>query len=76
MKHSLEKFVNNNEMEMEVFQVDAFPVKEAYSQLANYLIVEDDPKETNRKICAIYFSGHSIYFPNNEETFEKIIVKK
>ena len=28
------------------------------------------------KLCAIYFSSNGIYFPNTENTFNEIIIKK
>lgn len=63
--------------EDKVFQVDSEIVKNAYRNLDNYLIVEDDTNiEANEKICALYFSGHSIYFPNNEQVFNNQIIKK
>ncbi len=62
---------NNNP----VFQVDSKIVKSSYSSMDNYLIIHDT-NNTSTNVCAIYFSGHSIYFPNDENTFKKVINKK
>lgn len=58
-----------------VFQVDSAIVKQAYTSLDNYLII-NSPNNEDSKICAIYFSGHSIYFPNNEPSFKQNIINK
>ncbi len=57
-----------------VFQVDSPIVRNAYETLDNYLVITEPDK--TEKICAIYFSGHSIYFPNDEKTFKKEILIK
>ena len=40
----------------------------------NYLIEYSIHSQSN--LCAIYFSSNGIYFPNTENTFNEIIVKK
>lgn len=57
-----------------VFQVDSEIVRNSYENADNFLIIHDDSSKSNA--CAIYFSGHSIYFPNNEEAFKRNIVEK
>lgn len=57
------------------FQVDSEIVQSAYNEMPNYLIEYDD-NNSGIGICAIYFSSHDIYFPNNEEQFRKKIIEK
>ena len=57
------------------FQVDSEIVQTAYNEKANYLIEYDD-NNSDSGICAIYFSSHGIYYPNNEEQFRKRILEK
>ena len=49
-----------------VFQVDSLLARKAYNELDNFLIEYDTTSDVSKKICAIYFSGHSIYYPNTE----------
>lgn len=66
--------VNIYNKENPVFQVDSEIVKKTYKECDNYLIEYDDRyKETN--ICVIYFSGHSIYYPNDIECFKRTIIE-
>lgn len=67
--------INLYDSENPTFQVDSEIIKNAYHSLDNYLI-EYENGECEDKICAIYFSGHSIYFPNTEECFRGEILKK
>lgn len=61
----------------QVFQVDSDIVKSAYNELDNYLIISDEKSEKKKTpMCVLYFSGHSIYFPNEGSTFENEIIKK
>lgn len=48
-------------------------VQEVYKNNQNYIV-----KETNKKskVCVIFFSGHGLYFPNEEAEFIDKIVKK
>lgn len=57
-----------------VFQVDSSIVKKGYAELKNYLIEYSDANNKENNICAIYFSGHSIYYPNTENVFKKKIL--
>lgn len=60
-----------------VFQIDNPIVKEAYNNLNNYLIINNaNQHQKNDRLCVIYFSGHSIYYPNNIECFTKEILLK
>ena len=61
-----------------VFQVDSDIVKSAYNKLDNYLIETDENCGCTNEIptCVLYFSGHSIYFPNDESTFNREILRK
>ena len=58
-----------------VFQIDHEIVKNAYRSLDNYMIIHND-SNTQEKVCAVYFSGHSIYNPNDENTFKQVIIEK
>ena len=57
-----------------VFQVDSDLVLKTFSY-DNYII---EYSKTNEKdnFCAIYFSSHNIYYPNNKFNFEKNITKR
>ncbi len=57
-----------------VFQTDSNIVKEAYEKMDNFLIEYNDNVQS--EYCAIYFSSNDLYNPNNENSFENIIVKK
>lgn len=48
-------------------------VVKAFEELDNYLVVTDGP---DNGWCCVYFSSNSIYFPSDEETFEREILKK
>lgn len=73
------EFGNMDKSNIYSFQVDAPIVRESYKKLDNFLI--EDCKETvnmgdGRGVCAIYFSGNSIYYPNDEATFRYNISNK
>ena len=57
-----------------VFQVDSSIIKEYYNNNPNYKIIEN--QDGSEDLCIIYFSGHGIYFPNNEKSFTYSIVEK
>lgn len=52
-------------------------VEEAYKK-NNYLIEYTHHREKNKSdsLCAIYFSSSGIYYPNNDEAFEKAFFKE
>lgn len=56
-----------------IFQVDHPLVEDAY-QHDNYRIVLDPTQEEGT--CALYFSSHNIYFPNDEVSFKARIVDR
>lgn len=57
------------------FQVDSEIVKRQRRENDNYVIEYDD-NASNRNKCAIYFSSHDIYFPNQESSFRFSILEK
>jgi hypothetical protein len=57
-----------------VFQVDSEVVKQCYGNQNNFLIEYSDNIE--KEFCAVYFSSNDLYYPNNEDSFFKSIVKK
>jgi hypothetical protein len=56
-----------------IFQVDHPAVRQVYDQ-ANYKIIADEDKP--KRYCALYFSSHSIYYPNEEQVFNDRIANK
>lgn len=58
------------------FQVDSSIVKYAYTHMDNYLIEDYCLNLEPTPLCAIYFSGNSIYYPNDEETFRRTIIER
>jgi hypothetical protein len=57
-----------------VFQADAPVVLKEYNNSNNYLI-EFTPG-VEKTYCALYFSSHYIYNPNNEESFTRDVIRK
>jgi hypothetical protein len=57
-----------------VFQVDHPIVQDAYARLDNINIQYN--KQGEQDLCAIYFSSHYIYNPNEENIFRSEIVEK
>ncbi len=57
------------------FITDAEIVKKAYLELDNYRIEYSDNNQAS-DYCAIYFSSHDIYFPNNDASFNNSIFLK
>lgn len=55
------------------FNVDNRKVKFVYVCDRNYSIEENNTKKN--KLCVIYFSSHGIYYPNDETTFVKKIIR-
>ena len=59
-----------------LFHLENSAVWEVYNNNPNYYIEEDENlKNRNDEWCAIYFSSHAIYFPNDLSTFTERIVK-
>lgn len=47
-----------------------------YCSRDNYKIVDrETPKGVYAKKCYVFFSSHSIYYPNSDEVFEEVIVR-
>lgn len=63
-----------NSLKQQVFQTDSEIVQQVYQNSDNYLIEYDTNGDKN--YCAIYFCSNDIYFPNNEEIFQKRIIEK
>lgn len=59
-----------------IFQVDSEVVRNAYSQLTNYLIEYSECNDVSENFCIIYFSSNEIYYPNNEQTFRSQVLDK
>ncbi len=60
-----------------VFQTDSELVNSVYTDHDNYLIENTPtPNRSGEKICAIYFSSNNIYYPNEEEVFDRHILKE
>ena len=57
-----------------MFQIDSEIVRSVYINQPNYKIEYNNSCKAN--ICAIYFSSNDIYYPNNEDIFQKRIVEK
>lgn len=57
-----------------MFQINSEIVRSVYINQQNYKIEYNNSCKKN--ICAIYFSSNDIYYPNNEEIFQKRIVEK
>ena len=57
-----------------MFQIDSEIVRSVYINQPNYKIEYNNSCKEN--ICAIYFSSNDIYYPNNEDIFQKRIVEK
>lgn len=59
-----------------VFQTDSNLVEESLKN-PNYLIEYSDIDSIYKdKYCVVYFSSHNIYYPNNENEFQKQILDK
>ena len=56
------------------FITDAEIVKKAFNELENYKIEYTETGDSD--CCAVYFSSHDIYFPNNNESFNNNIFIK
>lgn len=58
------------------FQADSEVVRQAYSDMDNFLIEYDENQGggENKRLCAVYFSSNDIYYPNTEEIFRKRIL--
>lgn len=63
-----------NSLKQPVFQTDSEIVQQVYQNSNNYLIEYDT--NGDKDYCAIYFCSNDIYFPNNEEIFQKRIIEK
>ncbi|UAB84823.1 hypothetical protein INR75_01995 [Zunongwangia sp. SCSIO 43204] len=64
-----------------VFQTDSKDIQEFYQSNSNYIVQTDENSLKNlaageRPFCAIYFSSHDIYYPNNSESFYQQVVRK
>ena len=47
-----------------------------YYSRNNYKLVDRElPKGVYAKKCYVFFSSHSIYYPNSDEIFEEVIVR-
>ncbi len=57
-----------------VFQADDPVVLNEYNNASNYLIELTSGVEKN--YCALYFSSHSVYNPNNEDAFNRDVLQK
>lgn len=57
-----------------VFQADSEAVNSVYTHDPNYLI-EYDP-QAPPDTCALYFSSHNIYYPNEEVVFTRDVVAR
>ena len=55
-----------------VFQIDS-PLINAQRDRDNYLV---DYTDGDSKVCAIYFSSHNIYYPNDRAAFQEAIITK
>lgn len=57
-----------------MFQTDSEIVNRIYKNSNNYQIEYEN--DSDKSICAVYFSSNDIYFPNNEEIFTKRIIDR
>lgn len=55
-------------------RIDDPIVQRVWEKDCNYLI--DYSIRNHSKICTIYFSSNGIYYPNTENTFNEIVIKK
>lgn len=58
--------------ELEFWEVDPEAIEQIYTTRDNYQVEEVG----NGNICYIFFSSHSLYYPNTIEEFDKEVVKK
>ena len=52
---------------------DTNEILERYYQKGNYKI---EINKVKNKRCIIFFSGNGLYYPDTEESFQEIIIKK
>jgi hypothetical protein len=59
-----------------VFQTDSDAIEKAYMENLNYLIEFNEQVTQDEKYCILYFSSNDIYYPNNEQEFNRQILIK